>query len=265
MPIVAWKCPGCNGATVPLDHYATSPCGLTHVHPSFAAAVLHHDRAHYTRGTGVVEVSNGLGCPRQAGIEKGEIAVNPLEYNAMMGGTAWHEVMEQHVPADYQIEYVVKGALGMVPIQGKIDYLSRKHSLIGDWKTKTCFKAASIAKDGAEPDNVAQLSLYAALVEQQDGWRPKHGTIWYRFAAAGLKPVHVTLMSPEAVLAYKPTKNDKYTVMDLLRATDAMYQGVVKWEDLPLVGESMFFGAKTKCEYCTSRDTCWTQAKGAPF
>ena len=80
-----------------------------------------------------------------------------------------------------------------------------------------------------------------------------------------MKPVHVTLMSPEAVLAYKPTKNDKYTVMDLLRATDAMYQGVVKWEDLPLVGESMFFGAKTKCEYCTSRDTCWTQAKGAPF
>jgi hypothetical protein len=271
LPIVGWSCPSCK-ADVPLDHFETTPCGRARdgrpsVHPSFAAAVLKHDREHYARDLGVAEVSSGLSCPRESGIMRSEnVYVNPGAYNASLGGTSWHSLMEGTQVPGVVTEYVVRGSLGMVPIIGKIDMLRRDHLLIEDWKTKTDWKFAGIERDGAEPNDIAQISIYAALVEQQDGWRPIRGAIWYRYHAKGLAPKEIPkLMREEEFLAYKPTKGEQYTVLDLLRATDANIRGVIPWQDIPLVGEGLFYGAKDKCSYCPAFTICKTQAYGAPF
>lgn len=287
MPITAWKCAGCGGREVPLNHFATSPCGYEWVagkppvHPSFAAAVLHHDRTHYSRGTGVVSVTMGLGCPREVGImAKENVAVDPLMYNAPQGGTAWHEMVqkahdaalegpfaESSVVAGLIIEQKVTGRLAMVPLQGKPDCLRPASLIIDDWKTKKDDDVKDIrsGKKRPDPDHIAQLSMYAALVEQHDGWRPKRGILWYRSHRYGMEPIEVGLWDEAQVLAYKPASGTEYTVTDLLRAADGVLRGVTKWEALPLVGKTMSYGPTSKCDWCPVRDVCWTQAGGAPF
>lgn len=262
MPITGWVCQACGGRDVALDHFANTKCGLDSVHPSYAAAVLDHERKHYARGSGVAEVSNGLGCPRESAIMATEsVSIDPLKNNAAIGGTAWHGLIEGY-PEGGQVEHVVRGWIDGVPVQGKIDRLRRP--VIEDWKTKTDWKARSIAKDGAEPDHVAQLSLYAELVEQQDKWRPMVGIIWYRFHASGIKPITVRLWSITETLDYRPAKG-RYSVRELLHQTDDFLGGRTTWQDLPLVGEHLTYGDKSKCDYCPVFRTCQTAARGAAF
>jgi len=49
--------------------------------------------------------------------------------------------------------------------------------------------------------------------------------------------------------------------------TQAMqhYEEGWKWQEMPMVGQSIKFGTKTGCDYCAVRSTCWTAEKGAPF
>jgi len=271
LPIVGWSCPSCK-ADVPLDHFETTPCGRARdgrpsVHPSFAAAVLKHDREHYARDLGMAEVSSGLGCPRESGIMRAEkVYVDPLAYNASLSGTAWHREMDGATVPGIVTEYVVRGSLGMVNIIGKIDYLWREHLLIGDHKRKNDKGADRAKKEDVNKDNVAQISLYAELVWQQDNWRPVRGEIIYGSHGRGLVPREIPkLMSAGEFLAHKPCSGEQYTVLDLLRATDANIRGVIRWQDLPLVGETMSFGPTTKCDWCAVRSVCWTQARGAAF
>src|SRR5512137_1486392 len=99
MPIAQWICAACGGRVVPLTHFTDSPCGEK-VHPDYAAAILKDRADQYVKGA--VRVSHGLGCPRRAAIEEAvDFAVDPLEQNAMLTGTAWHAMVESAGPVQF--------------------------------------------------------------------------------------------------------------------------------------------------------------------
>jgi hypothetical protein len=111
------------------------------------------------------------------------------------------------------------------------------------------------------------------------GETPTHGEIVYHFSGAGGafdKEIKSPYQSPammayqyavipvEECLAWKPYGGD-YTVRELYEQSAPIYTGEVEWSSLPLVGKTMSFGSKEFCDYCQVRETCFTQATGAPF
>lgn len=263
MPITAWNCGVCGFQNAPLDHYATTDCGEK-VHPSYAAAVLRRNVGHYGRGLKAVEVSDCLGCPRALGLSMADYAVDPVKHKASLSGTAWHEEMEQatwdvmflspdaNMSNDLVVEQIVHGAIEGVSIIGKVDCLRPSSRLIEDWKGKAdAKKALTYGLD----DYVAQLSLYAELVEQDLKWRPTRGIIWLHDHKQIL-PQPVELWPLERVLAYKPKKGSEWTVAGLMKMAGMVRAGGVSVETIPLVGETMQMGGGDICTYCDVRVPC---------
>jgi hypothetical protein len=244
-------------ANVPLNHF--DECNA--VHPDYAAAILADSQK--MRGEGV-HVTSALGCPRRAAIERtASVYAEPLGYNAVLGGTAWHALMQRFSSHPEHCEVEVKGVVAGTVIVGTVDRLHPPDS-ISDWKTTSEFAEKWLMKPkaeggGAKAEHIAQLSLYAELVEQSLGWRPEFGTVWYR-THKKMMPFTEKLWDLETVLAFHPLNGD-YSVADLL----GQLTSPMKWEDLPLVGETQKYGNKTACDYCGVRDACYTQARGAPF
>lgn len=257
MSIVAWICTACS-ETVPLNHFETSDCG---VHPDYAAAVLRDSQKPRVEGIHVTQV---LGCPRRTAIEQSvDVAVDPLAYNAMLGGSAWHKLMETASARPELCEVEVAGTINGVRIVGVVDRL-HPPTAISDWKTTSDWaekwlKQPAAQGGGMKRDHLAQMSLYAELVEQTQHWRPIHGIAWYRMQKSIL-PFAEKLWDLQTTLAYKPV-DGSYTVSDLI----AQAAGGISWSDLPLVGETQRYGAKSACDYCAVRETCWTAARGASF
>lgn len=267
--IKGWYCQKCK-ANVPLDHF--DQCGA--VHPDFAAAVLADSQK--DRGNGLaVHVTTALGCPRRAAIEQqANVYIDPLGSNAILGGTGWHKLMQQSSRSPEHCEVEVSGVVGGIPLVGRVDRL-HPPTAISDWKTTSDWAEKWLKKPKAEgggmkSEHLAQLSLYGELVEQSLGWRPSHGTVWYRMQK---EIVHFTeeLWPLEQALEFHPLGGD-YSVSQLLSQMDRFVkwqqsQGALRceWYELPLAGESQKYGSKTACDYCSVRETCWTQAKGAPF
>lgn len=256
MPIIGWYCAKCR-ANVALDHFETA-CNA--VHPDFAAAVLADDKK---RRVGI-HVTDVLGCPRKSAITTAaDVFVDPLGYNSILGGTAWHKLMETASAKPELCEVEVWGAVMGVQLVGTIDRL-HPPTAISDWKTTSEWAEKWLNKPKAEgggmkAEHLAQMSLYAELVEQTQGWRPVHGVAWYRTHKTML-PFAEKLWDLPTVLAFRPLDGD-YSVAELIE----MVGDGVRWHELPLVGESMKYGTKTACDYCSVRETCWQQAKGAPF
>src|SRR5688500_2802717 len=116
MPIIGWNCPHCH-KQVPLDHYATTKCGLL-IHPAYAAAILADEETdpHGDR----VTVTSGLACPRGRAIEvAAEVFVNPLDYNALLLGRAWDAI----VAGNEKIK--LKGEIAGIAIEGELDNIRR--------------------------------------------------------------------------------------------------------------------------------------------
>lgn len=262
--ITAWMCPSCK-CKVPLDHFES--CSA--VHQDYAAAVL-ADRAAQRGG---VRVSSGLGCPRKHAILTTEdVAVDPLSMLTAMKGTAWHAMLEKAVTEQGDgvgAEIEVAGVLGGIPVTGRIDrvrYVSGK--LQGeDHKTGKDARAVfirggksygkQVAPQGSPLEYRVQLSIYAELYRQQfDRSWDSAAINWFFSAEAWSEPV--AIIPIDQCLAHRPYDCD-YTVGELL----AMVGG--RWQDMTLVGQSIKFGAKTGCDYCEVRDTCWTEKFGAPF
>lgn len=268
MPIAGWYCNKCR-TNVPLGHFES--CDAVHV--DFAAAVLADSRR--DRGAGI-HVTSVLGCPRKAAMESvADVHVDPLSYNAMLGGTAWHSLMEAAASNPELSEVEVRGAVGGVQLVGKVDRL-HPPTAISDWKTTSEWAEKWLSKPkeeggGMKPEHLAQLSLYAELVEQSLGWRPAHGIVWYRTQKTILHFVEA-LWPLGQVLEFHPLGGD-WSVAELIKQADAYARwhspgGAAlrcEWQDLPMAGESMKYGNKTACDYCAMREPCWTQAKGAPF
>lgn len=249
--LIGWYCQKCR-ANVPLDHYETCQA----VHPDYAAAVLADSRKDRSDG---IHVTSALGCPRKSAIEQSaEIYIDPLSYNAMLGGTAWHGLMEAASMRPDLCEVDVAGTIGGVPLVGRVDRL-HPPATISDWKTTSEWAEKWLKQDGAKREHIAQLSLYAELVEQTLGWRPTHGVIWYRTHKSML-PFGEPLWRLEQTLAFKPLGGD-YSVGGLI----AQLASKTTWQDLPMVGETQKYGNKLACDYCSVRDVCYTQSKGAPF
>lgn len=263
MPITAWLCPRCN-REVPLDHFATSECGQTTCHPDMANAILKGRSEHYAQG--VVEVSHALGCVRNYAIQHSEpYSVDPLSMNALETGNAWHSHMERGSADPSNTEVQLKGVIAGVTVVGKTDRL-RPPDLIEDHKHKSDFSAKYV-KDEADLTHMAQLSIYAELCQQQLGWTPKHGIIWYHFSMAGEKgiiPKRFRIMPIEAVLELKP-HDGQYTVGELLVMAQHVFGEGGRWQDLPLAGTTMMFGQRDMCAYCGVRSVCLTQHQSAPF
>lgn len=263
MPIIGWFCKHCR-ANVPLDHY--DHCNS--VHPDYAAAILGDSSEKHREG---VYLTSGLGCPRKGAIEKvvGSY-VDPLGYNAMLGGAAWHKLMEKYTKQPELVEVPVAGLLGGIQVVGRVDRL-RPPVWVEDWKVGNDF-AEKYVKDGPKAEVVAQLSVYAELVEQTLGWRPTKGRIWNRFHGKGILPVAVELWPIDQALGFRPFGGD-YSVGELLRQGDHFLQWLAgttplrcEWQDMPLAGETQKFGgSKTMCDYCSVREVCYTQAYKAPF
>lgn len=254
-------------ANVALDHF--DHCGA--VHPDYIAAVLADSRK--DRGDGV-HVTSALSCPRRSAIEQqADVFIDPLGLNAPLGGTAWHALMEK--TGDPQLcEVDVAGTIGGVRVVGRIDRL-HPPTAISDWKTTSEFAEKWLSKSkseggGMKTEHLAQLSLYAELVEQSLGWRPQQGIVWYRTHKTMLHFAE-PLWDLQTVLAFKPLNGD-FSVAELISQCDHFNQwqggkGALrtKWQDLPLAGESMKYGNKLLCDYCGVREICYTQARGAPF
>lgn len=274
MPIVGWNCPVCK-RKVPLTHYQDTVCGMS-IHPDYADAVLHGDDDYY--GTDLVTVTNGLGCPRAKAIEvDADIHVNPVEYNAMLIGKAWDKHMEKFAsPMNAKIE--VRGTLAGIQVAGEIDRIrectdgTNTFLVIEDHKHGNNFAQRFAKKEGVKLEHKLQLSMYGYLYSKMYKVQPTHGAIWnhYSGAPAGkaidgyIMPFVFLLMDITTCLNTKP-HNGQYTVAELLQQTAQRVEGDVRWEDLPLVGQTMSFGQVSYCDYCQVRDTCFTQAKGAPF
>jgi hypothetical protein len=265
--IVGWYCVKCK-ANVPLNHF--NECDA--VHPDFAAAVLADSRK--DRGEGV-HVTSALGCPRRTAIECSvDVYVNPLNYNSILGGTAWHSLMETTSTRPELCEVEVRGVVGGIALVGKVDRL-HPPTAISDWKTTSEWaeKWLSKPKDeggGMKAEHLAQMSLYAELVEQSFGWRPTHGVVWYRTHKSHL-PFAEALWSLDQTLAFKPLNGD-FSISELISQLDRFYSwqnqtGALRcdWYELPLAGSSQMYGTKTACDYCSVRETCYQQAFGAPF
>ena len=261
MPITAWNCPECKRVQ-PLDHYDSGgPCSLT-IHPDFAQAVLddHLDKADKAWPS----VTQGLGCPRKSAIlRSADVAVNPLDLNAPLTGTAWHKLVGQ---TGAWSELPVKGQIAGLTISGTIDRLrslADNRVVIEDWKHTNDFSRKYLVD--AKPEHVVQISLYAELVRQQLNLSPAAGIIWYHFASSpGLVPKAVELWPVERCLAYHPYDCD-WSVGQLFEMVAEYDQQGGRWQDLPLVGQTIKFGGKTGCDYCEVRSTCLTAEGGAPF
>jgi len=263
--IVAWLCPECK-QQVPLDHYESGgPCSLA-VHPDYAAAVL-ADRAKQADKRWP-SVTMGLGCVRSQAIQQDEnVAINPLDVNAMLTGSAWHTLMDRGLVGANEVE--VSGQLAGMTVSGVIDrvrLLSDGRLVVEDWKHANDFarKHATAVK----PEHVVQISLYAELYNQSYGQQPVAGIIWQHYTSSpGLVPRAVELWSIEQCLAHKPYDAD-WTVGQLLKMADGYDNACfpIKWQDLPLVGETIKFGSsKTGCDYCAVKSACFQAALGAPF
>jgi len=274
MPIIGWLCSGCGGRQVPLDHFATTKCGESVVHPDYAAALLADRRGHYA--SGVVEVSHGLGCPRRYAIEQSEdYWIDPLQSNSALTGTAWHKMMEANIDGGGKAEVQLSGVIAGIKVHGKTDRIRgcavEDHKHISDWNLKY------IRAEPVKPEHIAQESLYAELAEQSGLSRPTKGRTWYHTTRPGkdaLVPVENVLMTVEEALAVKPY-GGSFTVHQLLRQADSTFNstplgpdlnyGPVSWNLLPLAGSTMSFGSKSMCDYCQVRDICTQAENGAPF
>lgn len=256
MPIIGWYCNKCR-ANVPLDHF--DECDA--VHPDFAAAVLADSRKQRVEG---VHVTSILGCPRKGAIESNaEVYVNPLNYNSMLSGTAWHRLMETVSNKPELCEVDVAGVINGVQIVGTVDRL-HPPTAISDWKVTSEWaeKWLNKPKDeggGMKPEHLAQLSLYGELVCQALGWRPTHGVANYRTHKAIL-PFTEKLWSLQTTLAFHPLGGDFSVAQLIQQATDQQ-----PWQLMPMAGQTMNYGQKTACDYCAVRETCWTEAFKAPF
>ncbi len=256
MPIIGFYCQ-VHRANVPLDHFNTCDA----VHADFAAAIVADSKKLHREG---VYVTNVLGCPRKAAIESFvDVYVDPLGYNSRLGGAAWHKLMEQSSDHPELCEVPVGGRVEGVELVGRIDRL-HPPTAISDWKVTSEWAEKWLNKSKAEgggikDEHLAQMSLYGELVEQSFGWRPTHGIVWYRTHKAVLHFAE-ELWDLPTVLAFHPLGGD-YSVAELLE----MSASKIWWEDLPLAGESMKYGQKMACDYCSVRDVCYTQARGAPF
>src|SRR5262245_27608871 len=120
MPITAWYCQSCKRA-VPLTHFSDTPCGAHVVHPDYAEAVLHGNDDYY--GLDKVTVTSGLGCPRSRAIEEQcNVTVNPLDYNALLIGSAWDSYMATFAPEGNR-KIRVQGVIAGIEVHGEIDQL----------------------------------------------------------------------------------------------------------------------------------------------
>lgn len=272
MPIVKWLCSGCN-SEVELDHYETNAACAGVVDPAFAAAVLASDRERHALLPGQkpqVHVTDGLGCPRKTAILWQEnVAVDPLKYCAIDRGQAMHERRYKYAPDSPGVfpEWAVGGTLADVPVVGRIDRMHQADSLIIDFKTPNDRGMWERKKGGAKPEDMAQVAMYAELVEQGMGWRPEKGRIWYIFGS-GHVGCDFPIQPIEEALALKPYGGE-WTVAQLLQMTAnlllAMEAGQKGWHGALLCGESMTFGNADMCSFCAVKPVCWTQAKGAPI
>lgn len=266
--ITAFNCPGCK-RTVPLDHFATTECGVTAVHPDYINALL-ADRNAQEKRSGV-RVTMGLGCPRASAIMDAEnVAIDPNELNAMMTGSAWHALMESGCtdtqPAHLGAEIEVSGVIAGIPVTGKIDraiVLPTGELAIQDWKHSNDF----VRKYSTEPksEHIVQVSIYCELYVQQFGMRPTVGMIWQHYTTS--PPFIVHKFEPWDLvrcLAHHPYGSE-LTVQELYQLAATYYVDGNDWRGMELVGEGIKFGAKTGCDYCAVRAVCRTAANKAPF
>jgi hypothetical protein len=199
------------------------------------------------------------------------VFVNPLDYNAMVLGSAWDAALQRHAPAG-TAKVRVTGVIDGLTIDGEIDQVRRigDKLLIEDHKHSNNFQYKYIVEEGVRVEYVVQTSIYAELYHQTFGERPTHGVIWYSFSGGNtpnkppLLPKVYPLMTLTDCLDHRPYDGN-YTVRELYHQADGYCRGRVVALDLPLAGESMKFGTKSYCDYCQVREACFTQAKGAPF
>lgn len=242
---------------MPLNHF--EQCAA--VHPDFAAAILADSRKDRAEGAHVTSI---IGCPRKAAIEQlVDVHVDPLGYNAILGGTAWHKLMEGASNQPELCEVRVQGVINGVALSGVVDRL-HPPTAISDWKVTSEWAEKWLNKPkgeggGMKAEHLAQLSLYGELVHQSFGWRPTHGIVNYRTHKAML-PFAEPLWDLPTVLDFQPLSGE-YTVAELIEQAGKGQQ----WFELPMVGETQKYGSKSACDYCSVREVCWQQGKGAPF
>lgn len=277
MAIAGWACPHCPNKRAPLDHYATTDCGLL-IHPAYAAAILYDD-ATDPHGE-EMSVTDGLGCPRLRAIENQstELFVNPLDYNAMLLGHAWDAVVGNPVfrrdgfgERMFWPKLKLQGVIDGMEITGELDNVRRlgDRLILSDWKHSNNFRSKWIKQEGGPSmEYKIQTSIYAELYRQMYDEMPTDGEVVYHFSGAGkdvLLPYQYPILAIEECLAYKPY-NGQRTVLEIYQLAQQVYGPDARlWTDVPTVGMEMSFGSKEYCAYCQAKDMCYTAARGAPF
>lgn len=264
MPISMWFCPSCC-RPVELDHFAKTVCGEI-VHEDYASAVLADDREH--EFSGKVAVGSSIGCPRKAAISRTEsLIINPLDYNSLMTGKAWHSMMQERSERSESCEVEVTGKILGLAVTGRIDRVrvASDGIVIEDWKHHGDWAMRYLKDESMVRSEAAvQVSLYAELYAQQVGIRPVRGKVWHHSTGGGFLPRDVKLWTLEECLSFRPY-NGEFCVADLILQVQGGIEG--DWRNLPPSGKSQMFGksGKTACDYCSSQTVCFTAANGAPF
>lgn len=274
MPLTGLVCRSCGGARVPFTHFETTTCGLTTLDPRYARASVDHELGRYSYGSKSVSVTQIINCPRQGAIQSTEDWwLDPLAMNAAYTGVAWGNFLDSgKIIGDWR-QVCVKGIIQDVTITGQIDLWRPSQQLIVDDKNQNDFSRADIEKNGAKPEHVAQISLYAELMRQslgkiRDDWdgfvpdvEPKQGRIDYHWSTKdGMKMIPVEFWTLERILEFKP-HDGAFTVRENLVNSQK------PWREQPLTGESIIFSksGKTLCDGCQVREICHAQAHGATF
>jgi len=235
------------------------------VDPAYARAVLVDHLEGSEEVKGMVRVSDSGGCPRKRAIlEQEDVSVDPLTFNAAMTGKAWHALLEEHGEGleGYQTEQRLMGNLAGIEVTGKPDRLVKAAGRIEDHKNQNDFATKN---PRPKPEWIAQLSLYAELTEQVQGWRPTVGWIRAHFSTQYPPADEFPLWGLELALESKP-HGGPYAVKDLLANTKKLITNRGGWRDAPLYGKTMIFGkTKTMCDYCAVREPCTLASLKAPF
>ena len=240
-----------------LSHF--DECGA--VHPDFAAAVFADSQKQRAEG---VHVTSILGCPRKGAIEgNADVYIDPTAYNSILGGVAWHRLMETASNNPELCEVEVAGVINGVRLVGKVDRL-HPPTAISDWKVTSEWAEKWLGKPkgeggGMKAEHLAQLSIYGELVEQTFNWRPEYGVANYRTHKTIL-PFTEKLWDLKTTLAFYPLGGD-FSVAQLIQQAANQQP----WQLMPMAGQSMNYGQKTACDYCAVREFCWTEAFKAPF
>lgn len=271
--IAGFRCT-CSPEIQPPTHYDEG-CPAPPAPLRWIQRVLSDLKSDEDHAKGKLTVSRAYGCPRETIItDFVPVVINVLDLVSMAFGTAVHE----YIGSSEETPRRLKGTLFGHEISGAPDEMNAQECF--DIKTGGDTSHKIKFKEPPKQEVRAQVSMYLLLQGQQDPKVSKFGETedpvipeklgtWQGAPApkGGEAPPwyyrEILPMSEKEIAEMRPLQGG-YTVQEIVDMQVAAVKRIkvdkidanVVAKEMPLVGASQKFGKKTKCDYCTVRETC---------